>query len=682
MIRLKLADKPWSQAAVWAVVFGLANCVTLRADLGIERVQPVPEGEPIPLVDFFRPPLFDSPRLNPAGTHVAALSSGGQDVVQVVVTDLATNESWQISGVEGQHVHELHWLDDDHLIFRASANESFRTSWFAAREKGARKAYPILQLASMSVVGIPLEDPLHPVVWLDSGEVTEQYGEVVTLDLANFTSAREALSRRGNISASDRRFIEEQNRMVMDQRVTRLARGGRATFGASALGQLSYGITYQDGLETLHVWEKGRWQESRVDMETIDIIGPGPEENQVVVLRTLYDGEPGAVHLMDLSNGRLGDEIFRDKNYDLNGGLIVDPGTRALVGLSHNRPMPTFIWYDEGYQRLHETFRQSFPNKIVRIESANFADDVFVLGVYDDREPTTYHVANLKERTMGPLQYSRPWLDAKRLARVSVIKYKTSDGQQLDAFVTVPAGASPKKPVPLVVLPNATLNPFSLNRSRVNLGYHEMAQFLASRGYGVLQPHTRGMPGTDWMFPQTDRWDLNKMTDDVLQAARTALKTKLFDADRIAILGENFGGHLAVAGAVEAPDMFVCVVGISGFYNWQRVVDDLWESRFTNPVYARLVREWGHPSRDGARYDTMNPLLRIDRMKAPMLVTHGRNISDFSRPESDRMVSALRRAKVPVEQIYTDREGWGHLDMENRLKVLAKVESFLAEHLR
>jgi len=635
----------------------------------------------IPLVDFFRPAMFDSPRLNPAGTHVAALSSGGEDVVQIVVTDLSSGETWQVSGVEGHHVHQMQWLDDEHILFQAQANESFHTAWFLAREKGARKAYPIVQLASMRVVGVPLEDPLYPVVWLDSDEVTEQYGEIVTLDLANFTSAREPLSRRGAISASDRRFIQEQNRLVMQNRITHLTGGAGATFGSTALGELSYGVTYRDGFETLHVWDGNRWQESSVDLETMDILGPGVEDGQVVISRTLYDGQPGAVHLMDLATGELGPEIFRDNGYDLNGWLIRDPGTRALVGLAHHRPMPTFIWYSEVYQKLHETFRQSFPNKIVNIESANFADDVFVLAVYDDREPTTYHVANLKERTLGPLQVSRPWLDPNRLARVSVIKYKTSDGQKLDAFITLPAGASPKNPAPLVVLPPATINPFSLDRSRQNLGYHEMAQFLASRGYGVIQPHVRGTPGSDWMFPQSDRWALTKMTDDVVQATKTALKTKLFDADSIAILGENFGGYLALSSALQEPDLFACVVGMTGFYNWERIVEDIWTSRFTNPAYARFVREWGLPSKAKDRYDAMNPMLRMDRMKAPMLVTHGRNVADFSRPESDRMVAALRRNNVPNEQIFTDREGWGHLDMENRLKILAKVETFLAEHL-
>ncbi len=221
--------------------------------------------------------------------------------------------------------------------------------------------------------------------------------------------------------------------------------------------------------------------------------GPGVEPGQVVVNLNRFDGEVSPVHLMDAATGKIGAEILKDTAYDFDRWIIRDPGTRKMVGIRFERTLPTFVWYDEGYQKLHAMFKSQFPKQVVDIASVDDALNVFVLAVHDDRSPMSYHLANLEKRFVGPLKNSRPWLDPQRLSRVSMIKFKTTEGHKLDAFLTLPKGASAKNPVPLVVVPHAGRNLYG-GWSRNRLGYDDVAQFLASRATACSSPTIGARP--------------------------------------------------------------------------------------------------------------------------------------------------------------------------------------------
>ena len=661
------------------VILGAAFAATasLQAKLEMDRVDPVPAGEEIPAIDFFRPAMFAGPQLNPGGTHVAAMSSGGTDSIKLVVHELESGDSWLVEGLGELDITRFSWLDDEMLIISTEHPARGGVGLFASERQGRSWPYPIVQQASHTILGSPIDDRRNLLARLNSWGVTDDRGEVVRLDTSLTTAD---IVDPIAMSTTDRERVNEQNQRAIREQVSFLDMGAGQEYFSDGNGNLAYGIVTDNGQESLHAWDGKAWTKSPVDLETMTVHGAGVAPGQVVVSVHSYDGTVSPVHLMDAATGKLGAEILRDKAYDFDGWVVRDAGTRSMVGVRFNRTLPTYVWYDEGYQKLHAMFKGQFPKQVVDIVSVDDAINVFVLAVHDDRSPVSYHIANLEKRSVGPLKTSRPWLDSKRLSRVSMIKFKTAEGSALDAFITLPKGASRENPVPLVVLPHAGRNLWG-GWSRDVLGYHDTAQFLASRGYAVLQPNYRGTPGTRWMFPEADQWDWRKMSDDVSRATRTALKTKLFDPSRIAIMGQSLGAQLALSGAVHEPDLYACAIGMDGFYDWGQVMRALQYDVHGNAAFSRLDFKMGSEKQNSEKFRQLSPTSFVDQMKAPMLVTQGRDSPELTRLESRRLIGALNKANVENDSIFTDREGWGQHDLENRLKVYERIETFLSEHL-
>ena len=661
----------------WNLLFALLSAGWVSGEMDLDRLAPIEAGQEIPAADFFRPAMFVSPEVNPGGTHVAALSSGGTESLKLVVHELESGDSWLVEGLGNMDVEQFSWLDDDRLILTAKHFARGGRGLMAVNRKGRARPYPIVQQASFEPMGSPREDRLRLLAMVRASGVTDDRGEMVVLD----TSLETAIMIDATAaSVEDGERMERQNRRAIKEQITLLDMGVSQRYVSDGNGQLAYGIVTDAGREYLHAWDGKKWTQSPVDLEAMTVHGPGVEPGQVVVSVHRYDGAVSPVHLMHAATGELGAEILKDTSYDFDGWIIRDPGTRKMVGLRYNRTLPAFVWYDDGYKQLHTMFKQQFPRQVVDIVSVDDATNVFVLAVHDDRSPVSYHIANLEKRSVGPLKTSRPWLDSKRLSRVSMFKFKTAEGHKLDAFLTLPAGTSADNPVPLVVLFHSGLSLWG-NRSKDVLGYNEVAQFLASRGYGVLQPNYRGTPGTNWMFPEADQWDWSKMHDDVSRATRAALKTKLFDPARVAIMGDGMGAYLALSGGVHEADLYSCVVGMNGFYDWGQVMRALQYDIHSNAAYSRLDFKMGSENDNEAKFRRMTPTNFIDQMRAPMLVTQGRDSPELTRLESRRLLGELNKAGVKHDSIFTDREGWGEFDLENRLQVFEKIEAFLADNM-
>lgn len=653
--------------------------VPALSKLDLDRQEPVPANQVIPVEDFFRPAMFEQPKLNPSGTHVAALTSGGFEKKQLMVHDLSTGQAELVGDIGGMDVTGFDWLDDGRITFSCNSATTRQGFNLVVKLENLSSPYALFQNGGFSIVGIPMDDRQRPLAWASYGQVTDPLGEVAAMDTDVVNHTIIELSRT-NDSTQAREKIERQNSRAMLQRYPFLDFGVGHSYGSDGFGNLAHATVWRNGLQELHRWDGDGWQPVGVDLEALDLFGAGTTGDEVVASELLYDGNPSALRILDLKTGQLGMELLRDKGYDFNGWVVRDPGTRSIVGLDFERSMPTFVWFDDGYRQLHETFKASFPKQVVRIVSVNETADTFVLQVYNDRHPPSYHIANIKERTMGPLKTARPWLDNDRLSRGSIFKYSTAEGHKMDVYITLPKGVSKENPAPMVVLPHNGPGT-GLGWTRTRLGYHDVAQFLASRGYVVLRPNYRGSPGYNWKFPEADQWDYLKMADDVIRATRTALKTKLVDPSRVAIMGESFGAYLSLLSATEAPDLYKSTVLFNGFYDWSEVMRDSGYNQHSSPNHARWRLKLGDPGDSRDKYTRMSPVNHVGKLQGAVFVAQGRDNPELTRHESKRLVSALKRAKVKNESIFTDWIGYGNLDLENRVKVFTEIEGFLAKNL-
>ena len=276
---------------------------------------------------------------------------------------------------------------------------------------------------------------------------------------------------------------------------------------------------------------------------------------------------------------------------------------------------------------------------------------------------------------MRLIMNSAPWIDPARMQPMTVMKVKTRDGHDLDAYVTLPAGASKTHQAPLVVLPHG--GPWA----RDVWGFDAEVQFLASRGYAVIQPNYRGSTGYDWRYPEEDRYQFRKMSDDTADATKTMLATGVVDPKRVAIMGTSFGGYLAISGLVNDSDLYRCGVTIAGVFDWAQVMKEEEFYQFDIPSYGWLKRKLGDPKKQKEFFDSISPMRHVDKIRVPVFVAHGKDDSTADIEESRHLLSQLDKYNVPHEVMFASEEGHGFHHLDNKVKLYSRIEAFLAKNM-
>lgn len=293
-----------------------------------------------------------------------------------------------------------------------------------------------------------------------------------------------------------------------------------------------------------------------------------------------------------------------------------------------------------------------------------------------DRDPGVawfYDHATGASRLLGR---ARPHLDPAALAPMRPFSITSRDGLRLPSHLTLPVGVAPTG-LPLVVLLHG--GPWF----RDHWGYSAAVQFLANRGYAVLQVNFRGSTGYGKAFTSAAVGEFaGAMHDDVIDAVNWAVAQGYADRDRVAVFGGSYGGYAALVGVTFTPEVFAAAidyVGISSLPNFLRTLP-----AFTRPY---LVNNWhlfvGDPADAEQEADMLarSPITHVDRIRTPLLVLQGANDPRVVRAESDNLVAALRDRGVEVEYIVKDDEGHGFVNPENQIDMFRAVERFLAEHL-
>ena len=544
--------------------------------LDLDRETPVPATEKIPVVDFFRPLLLQQPKLNPSGTHIAAIVTEGEDRHQLLVYELQTQKVEAVSYPGDRDIYEADWLNNQRLIFQLGARKLYGVGLMAAEVGSLTEAYPLLQYYNSSLLAIPPQNRLRPLVWnrydgLNFDARHDLGVAVVNTDLKNGKMV-DLLGATADMLRLD--YVRENNQRHILQTYAVPEGGNTLGYQTDIEGRLEFSVTASNGVMTLHHLVGDHWEKCPVDLDHIDIVDHGNKPGELVVLGPRQNGKPRALQFMDGASGKLGEVLLQDNAYDFYGGglshgwLYRDPVGHQIIGAFFDRKGPQVVWFNEDYRALQKILDGFFPGLVVRIIGSDEAQKLFLVATFSDRQPVVYNWVDLEKRTAGLIKRTAPWIDRTRMQPMNVVKFKTRDGHQLDAYLTLPVGASKTNPPPMVVLSHG--GPWA----RDTWGFDGEVQFLASRGYAVLQPNYRGSNGYGWMFPEKDNWDFAKMHDDVTDATKAMSVSGLVDPGRIAIMGGSFGGYLAIAGVVYEPALYRCAVTIAGVFDWEQQIRD------------------------------------------------------------------------------------------------------------
>jgi len=315
------------------------------------------------------------------------------------------------------------------------------------------------------------------------------------------------------------------------------------------------------------------------------------------------------------------------------------------------------------------------------VVSRDDADTKWVIFADEVTRPITYYLYDRKAKKLDKLFVSRPDLDGKPLAPMYGVEIKARDGLTLPAFLTLPVGMSdgmhPRKPLPMVL--NVHGGPWYQDK----FGYNAEAQWMANRGYAVLQVNYRGSTGMGKAFVEAaNRQFSRKMHDDLIDAVKWAVENGITTPDKVAIYGGSYGGYATLVGMTFTPTTFACGVDIVGPSNLVTLIQsfpEYWKPFMEGSWYRRV----GNPEKPDDRELLLaaSPITRMDRIQRPLLIAQGANDPRVTRKESDTIVRAMVEKKIPVTYVVYDDEGHGFARPENRISFYAISEAFLSKCL-
>jgi dipeptidyl aminopeptidase/acylaminoacyl peptidase len=349
--------------------------------------------------------------------------------------------------------------------------------------------------------------------------------------------------------------------------------------------------------------------------------------------------------------------------------------TDELVATVYYDDKMRIYFQDKAFEADYQLLQKRLPGKEINFGSATKDERFFLISAVSDVEPGETYLFDRQSKELT-LQYRvREKLQREHLAEMKPIRYPSSDGLEIPAYLTLPKGV-PAKNLPLVVLPHG--GPWGRDTWR----YSGLTQFLANRGYAVLQPNFRASTGYGEKFLNAgnNEWG-QKMQDDLTWGAKHLVSQGIADPKRLGIMGGSYGGYATLAGVAFTPDLYaagVSIVGPSNLITLLESIPPYWES-----IRKLFMERMGDPAtpEGRAQLERQSPLNSADKIKAPLLVLQGANDPRVKKAESDQIVVALRERGFPVEYIVAPDEGHGFAKPVNNMAGFAAAEKFLAKHL-
>ncbi len=592
---------------------------------------------------LFGNPERTSPSLSPNGQYLAYLAPDDKDVLQVWLRTVGQEDDHQLTADKKRGIRAFFWTySPDQLIYAqdSDGDENWHLYLVNIQSNIVRDLTPF-QGVRAQVVDLDHNFPEELLVGmnLNNPQVFDVY--------------------RVNLKTGGIEFYTENPGNIVSWTADSQFQIRAATATTPDGGyDLWYRETPDQTWETLRHW--------------------GPDEEGGAVFfsndgKTLYivanhDANAERLIAFDLAT-RSETVIAEDPQYDV-GGVLAHPTTRQLEAVS--------FYKDKQEWQILDSSIEADLEAIKAIRSGEFGirriltDEKWLVSFVDDDSPVSYYIYDRPSKTHTFLFTNKPQLEGLPLASMEPMSFTARDGLTIHGYLTKPVGVA--TPVPTVMLVHG--GPWA----RDVWGYDSEAQWLANRGYAVLQLNFRGSTGYGKAFLNAaNREWAGKMHDDLIDGVNWLVENNIAQRDKIAIMGGSYGGYATLVGLTFTPEVFACgvdIVGPSNLVTLMQSIPPYWE-----PIRANFYHRVGNLETEEEFLKSRSPLFFVDRIQKPLLIAQGANDPRVKQAESEQIVAAMKQAGKPIEYVlYTD-EGHGFARPENRLHFYAIAEDFLAKYL-
>ncbi len=598
----------------------------------------------IPRDVLFGNPEKASPQLSPDGKRLAWLAPDANHVLQVWVKTIGKDDDHAVTSEKKRPVRSYAWGPDNKTVLYVQDNggdENFHV-YGVDLDAGTVRDYTAFQGVRADIASIERGVPDQILVQMNARN--KQLMDAYRLTLS--TGALELVAKNpGSVVG----FTSDRNLDVV------AAQGTRPDGGSEILVR---DTAQSDWLSLIKVGPDE-------NLDLIDVTGDG----KGLILETSVGSDTARVVERDIATGA---EKVIASSLEVDAGIVqVDPKTHAIEAVS-------FEPGRRSWKVIDPSVKDDFAG-IAKLNDGDFsivnrdyAGRNWLVAFSSDRGPTRWYVWNRDSESGSLLFSAQPKLDNLQLAAMKPVTIRTRDGMNMYGYLTLPVGV-PAKNLPMVLFVHG--GPWG----RDTWGYRAYPQWLANRGYAVLQPNFRGSTGYGKKFLNAGnkQWGL-KMHDDLIDAANWAVKQGYADPKRIAIMGGSYGGYATLAGLTYTPDYFACGVDIVGPSNLRTLLASI--PPYWKPIRTMFNVRMGNPE-DPADADLIrnaSPLFKADAIRKPLLIGQGANDPRVNKAESEQIVDAIEKNGGSVTYVIYSDEGHGFARPENSIDFNSRAENFLS----
>ena len=623
------------------LTFSLFSCVNENAK---QKTNEIVIAKQIPLEDFFKNPEKSSHQISPDGSFYSFMAPY-KNRMNIFIQKIGDSNATQLTFEEARDIAGYFWPNNEQIVFLKdeAGDENFH------------------------LFGVNI-DGSNPIGFTDFEGVRAQIIDDLP-DQKDFVVI--GLNKR------NKQVFDPYRLNLKTGEISMLAEnpGNIQGWMFDHDGKLRIATAIVDGVNQSILYRENEEDEFKTIITTNFKEGFNPQfftfDNQNIIGSSNLGRDKYAIVEFDPISAKEVKVLYANDDYDVNG-----------VGYSRKRKVITAAYFESWKSERHyfdstskatfEKIQKRLAGYEIGITGVNKDENILILRTYSDKSLGAYYIYNSEDDKMEKIVDVSPWIDENEMSNQLPIAYQSRDGLKINGYLTLPKGYNMEnaKNLPVVI------NPHGGPWARDSWGFNPEIQFLANRGYAVLQMNFRGSTGYGRKFFESSfkKWG-REMQDDITDGTQWLIDKGIADSTRIAIYGGSYGGYATLMGLVKEPKMYaagVDYVGVSNMFTFMKTIPPYWE-----PMLEMMYEMVGDVEKDSTMLREVSPVFHVDKIKAPLFIAQGANDPRVNVDESDQMVKAMKEKGIDVEYLVKKDEGHGFRNEENRFEFYRAMEKFL-----